>query len=424
MIAEDRLQALVNVKIDKSHFASYETPLMTPEMAENPYRFFDDVRKRHGDVIEVHDNHIDGVLFPTLIPMMPDHPGYLVTGYQTVTSVVETRKTFFQNHAYNMDMLMGEGQIAGLNPPDHINLRKLLFISFNRHSVEEMQRNIILPLMNGLIDRLGEQNKADLVAEFTCRVPIYVIGELFGLPIERYNEFAGLATDLMNFGSSWENAIAASNRLTELFREMIEARKSDPGDDLVSKMLGAEIDGQKLTDQQMMSFCRALVPAGVETTSKALSSLFASVLRTPGCWDMLKNQAELIPGAVEESLRLNSPAQMIPKRTTAEVELDGKLLPADANLWVYLGHANRDGRQWSNPHTYDIARGPTPHLAFSSGPHTCLGMQLAKRELQDALTLMLQKLPHLKLDPDIPPPPITGFQFRSADRINVVTGPN
>jgi cytochrome P450 len=422
MIAEARLQALLDISIEPDLFLSHEAPLMSPELAEDPHQFLDGVRARCGDVFEIRDNQIDGINFPTLIPMVPSRPGYMVTGYHAVSSVLKNQQTFYQNHTHNMDALMGDGQIAGLNPPHHANLRSLLFQSFNKQSVDELQENVILPLMNCLIDRLAEKNEGDLVREFTCRVPTYLIGEIFDLPIERYNNFAGLVADLMNFGASWEKAIAASEAFKEIFLELIEERKRKPGDDLISRMLEAELDGQKLTDTEMMSFCRALVPAGIETTTRAMSTLFTAVLGTPGCWELLKANPDLVSAAVEEMMRWNAPVQMIPKRTTTDVELGGALIPAESNLWIQLGNANRDAGQWENPHRYDITRQRKPNLGFSQGAHLCLGNQLARRELHDALKLMLKRLPDLKLDPDTPPPVIKGFQFRSADQIDVVTG--
>jgi cytochrome P450 len=329
---------------------------------------------------------------------------------------------FFQNHAHNMDLLMGEGQIAGLNPPNHRQLRALFFQAFNRQSVDELQHRAIQPLMKGLLLDMATREHAELVRDFTCRVPTYLMCEIFALPPERCNDFAQLVSDLMNFGASWANAIAASARLQTLFLELIEARKREPGDDLISNMLAEELEGRRLTDTEMMSFCRALVPAGIETTTRALSTLFTAVLSEPGLWARLGEHRDLIPNAVDEAMRWNSPAQMIPKRTTAAVELGGTQLPAHANLYIYLGQANRDTARWPEPHRYRAERERKPHLAFSLGAHMCLGNQLARREMQDALSLMLDRFPAMQLDPAHAPPAIVGIQHRSADRINVVLG--
>jgi cytochrome P450 len=393
---------------------------MPAAIAREPHRFVDDIRREQGDVFEVVGNTIGGVHFPTLVPMDPAQPSFMVTGYSTVHAVVMNQGAFFQNHAHNMDLLMGEGQIAGLNPPNHRQLRTLFFQAFNRQSVDHLQLSAIQPLMRGLLCDMATRERTDIVRDFTCRVPTYLMCEIFALPPERCNEFAQLVSDLMNFGSSWANAMAASARLETLFLELIETRKRHPGDDLISHMLAEELEGRRLTATEMMSFCRALVPAGVETTTRALSTLLTAVLSEPGLWTRLGEQRELIPYAVDEAMRWNSPAQMIPKRTTAAIEVGGTSLPAHANLYIYLGQANRDGARWPDPHRYRAERERKPHLAFSMGAHMCLGNQLARREMQDALSLMLDRFPALRLDPGCAPPSIVGIQHRSADRIDVV----
>lgn len=419
MVDKSRVDALLSTRIDPALFRSHEAPLMPLELVSEPQQFVDAVRRERGDVFEVVGNRIGDVHFPTLLPMDPAQPYYMVTGYATVHTVVMNQSTYFQNHAYNMDLLMGQGQIAGLNPPHHRELRTLFFQAFNRQSVDILQLSAIQPLMRGLIEQMADHDRVDLVEAFTCNVPTYLMCEIFALPPERCNEFASLVSDLMNFGASWEKAMAASARLETLFLDLIEQRKRKPGDDLISNMLVEEVEGRRLTDTEMMSFCRALVPAGVETTTRALSTLFSAVLGAPGFWQRLQADRGLIPNAVDEAMRWNNPAQMIPKRTTAEVELAGTRLPAHANLYIYLGHANRDPRRWDEPHVYQPERERKPHLAFSMGAHMCIGNQLARREMLDALSLMLDRFPKLRLDPDCAPPRIVGIQHRSADRIDV-----
>ena len=421
MITQERYDALMQVSIDPKLFRSHEASVC-PELAQDPHRHFDELRAKFGDVMEVKDNCIDGVEFPTLTPMNPENPGVLVTGFDTVKEVLTNQNNFFQNYGQSMDILMGESQIAGLNPPGHKSFRTLISQAFNKGSVDQLQTEVIVPLMTGLIEKFAQKETAELVEDFTCIMPTLLIGEIFQLPIAQYNDFAKLVAGLMNFNADWDGAVAASQGFSEIFIELIEERKLAPGNDLISRMLDAELDGVKLNDTEMMSFCRALVPAGVETTTRALSSVFSLLLNHPHSWEALRNDPDLVPAAVEEVIRFSGPVMMLPKRTTRDLELAGKKLRKDTNIWVCIGHANRDPAIWTNPHDFDITRKRKPHLGFSIGVHMCIGNQLARREMQDALRLMLEKLPNMRLNPDVPTAGILGVQHRSADRIEVLTG--
>ena len=150
--------------------------------------------------------------------------------------------------------------------------------------------------------------------------------------------------------------------------------------------------------------------------------MFTLVLRDQQCWTQLVHNPDAIPQTVEEVIRHSGPVMMIPKRTTRDLELAGVKLAKDTNLWVCIGHANRDPAIWDNPNTFDITRERKPSLGFSLGAHMCIGNQLARREMQDALRAMTAKLPNMQLNSDDPEPQILGVQHRSANRIDVVTG--
>lgn len=422
MIDKERYDALMGVAIDPSLFHCEEAEFLSRDLALNPHQYFDQLRNDYGDVIEVKDNCIADVSIPTLIRMDPEKPGAFITGYETVRSVVTNQQDFYQNYTHTMDILMGEGQIAGSNPPHHKPLRALIRSAFDKGSVDLLQEEYILPLIQGLISRIAEKEDADLVEDFTCRLPTLLIGEIFQLPVDDYPKFARLVSELMSATSGWEIAFSASQSLGELFYELIEQRKSTPGSDLISRMLEAEIDGEKLSDVEMMSFCRALVPAGIDTTTRSLSSMFSLILSKPDCWQSLVNNPDAIPPAIEEVIRHSGPVMMIPKRTTRELELAGVKLAKDTNVYVCIGHANRDPSIWDNPHAFDIERERKPSLGFSLGAHMCIGNQLARREMQDALRSMIDKLPGLQLNPRCPEPEILGVQSRCANRIDVVTG--
>jgi len=206
---------------------------------------------------------------------------------------------------------------------------------------------------------------------------------------------------------------------------LIDARRSRrrrPGDDLVSLLAHVEHDGQRLTDDEILGFCRLLLPAGAETTYRSSSNLLVGLLTNPDQLDAVRSDRGLIPQAIEEGLRWECPLLTIMRTATVDTEVCGVSIPSGSTMVVNLGSANHDERRWDDPDRFDIFRPPQPHVAFASGPHLCLGMHLSRMETQVALERVFDRLPNLRLDPDAEPPVITGQTFRSPAELRVTFG--
>src|SRR5262249_15289877 len=201
------------------------------------------------------------------------------------------------------------------------------------------------------------------------------------------------------------------------FAEQVAQRRARPRDDLISELVDAEVDGHRLTDEEIFSFLRVLLPAGIETTHRSLGNLLFALLTHPDQPDALGLRPELRVTAIEEGLRWESPVVLLPRRSVRDTELAGTEIPARRDLNVFLGSANRDERRYTEPDRFDIHRTPAPHVSFGSGPHMCLGMPLARMETRVALDTVLERLPALRLDPEAPPPRIVGTAFRSPDSL-------
>jgi cytochrome P450 len=303
----------------------------------------------------------------------------------------------------------------------HRKYRGLVRQAFGAESVATIGREVIGPLVDGLLDRISAKTTSDLVPDLAERLPVLLIGHIFDLPIQQYGQFASLAARLLAAGFDWPDAVLASQELEALFRTLIDERRRNPGSDIISRLIEARLDDEQLEDDDIISFCRALLPAGMETTSRALSSLMTVLFSERSNWEKLLANRDLVPAAIEELLRWNAPAQAIPKRPTRDLKIGGRIIPAGASLWVYTGHANRDPLHWERPHDYDLTRPISRHLAFSLGPHTCLGMGIARVELEVTLRRILDRLPDMQLDPEAEAPVIHGIFSRSADRVNVIT---
>ncbi len=415
------LRAVLDTPIDPGIFSPHAVPGLPESVNRRPHEYLEDIRAREGDLIPIRDGKVSGVPFPFFASRDPGRASYLVVGFETVKTIVVDHESFSQDYIEHMEVLMGKNVIGALNPPVHRKYRGLVNQAFGAQSVAVLAREVIEPLVNGLLDKIAAKGASDLVPDFADRLPVLSIGYIFGLPIEQYGHFASLAGRLLAAGFDWTDALKASEELEQLFRALIDERRRNPGTDIISRLIEARLDNERLDDDDIISFCRALLPAGMETTARALSSMMTVLLTDRSRWQQLLANRDLAPAAVEELLRWNAPAQAIPKRPTRDLNIGGRDIPAGASLWVLTGHANRDPVHWDRPHEYDLARPKSPHLAFSMGPHMCLGNQLARRELEVALRLMLDRLPDMRLDPRVDAPVIRGVFSRSADYVNVLT---
>jgi cytochrome P450 len=185
-------------------------------------------------------------------------------------------------------------------------------------------------------------------------------------------------------------------------------------------LVQAELDGQRLTDDEIIAFLRLLLPAGAETTYRSSSNLLFGLLCHPEQLEGVRRDRALIPQAIEEGLRWECPLLSIMRTATGDTEVEGVAIPAGAAVSVHLGAANRDPARWTDPDRFDVFRLPRPHIAFALGPHVCLGMHLARMETRVALETLFDRLPGLRLDPAADDVHISGLVFRSPQALPVV----
>jgi cytochrome P450 len=247
-----------------------------------------------------------------------------------------------------------------------------------------------------------------------------VIADLLGLPREDLTRFHRLGIELIGVSINWERGLAASQKLRDYFAAILEERRRSPADDVISVLARAEHDGLRLTDEEIFSFLRLLLPAGAETTYRSSSNLLVGLLNAPDQLEAVRADRSLVPQAIEEGLRWEPPLLTIMRTVARDTDLEGVHLPKDAVVIVNLGSANHDESRWEEPERFDIFRSPQQNLAFAFGAHLCLGMHLARMETAVLLDAVLDRLPGLRLDPDADPPAITGMTFRSPAAIPVV----
>jgi cytochrome P450 len=345
---------------------------------------------------------------------------YTPLSFEAVQAVLKDGETFSSSgYANSMGIVMGHS-ILEMDEPEHHSYRSLITQAFTRKAMERWEVELVGPIVNGLIDSFADDGRADLVRELFWPFPVHVIAGMLGLPGEELPEFHRKAVELISIGFDIERGLNASQWLYEFFAAVIADRRQEPRGDVISVLAEAELDGQRLTDEEIIAFLRLLLPAGAETTYRSSSNLMFGLLSRPEQLDRLRDDRSLMPQAIEEGLRWEPPLTGIGRTATREVEVEGVVIPSGSPINVCLGGANRDPSRWDRPDEYDLFREPKQHLAFAFGPHMCLGMHLARMETTVAINAVLDRLPNVRLDPDAPTPSITGLTFRAPNTLPVL----
>jgi cytochrome P450 len=293
--------------------------------------------------------------------------------------------------------------------------------------LERWSNTLLKTTVDELLDQVRPDGKADLVRTLTFPFPVRVIARILGLPEGDWAKFQRWSIELISVGVNWERAFNASTALKEYFGGIVAQKRANPGDDLISELVQAEIDGHTLDDEEIFAFLRLLLPAGAETTYRSSGNLLYGLLTNPDQLDAVRNDRSLIPQAIEEGLRWEPPLLFIMRTAKKDTKVGEVEIPAGANIGVSLGAANRDPDRHPDPDTFNIFREPHQHIAFGAGPHLCLGMHLARLETRIALESVFDKLPNVRLDPDAmasDDPHIHGMTFRSPTSLPVLFDPS
>jgi cytochrome P450 len=310
-----------------------------------------------------------------------------------------------------------------MDEPEHKKVRDLVASSFRSKMLARWEEDLVAVVVNDLIDSFIEQGRTDLVRTVTFNFPVQVIARILGLPRTDYPKFQRWALEITSFAANWDRGMAASAALRDYFVEVMEDRRAHPGDDLISDLVCAEVDGERLTDEEICSFLRLLLPAGVETTYRASGSLLLALLNDRRQLEALYADRSLFPQAFEEVVRWEPPVTVILRRVMQDTELAGVPIEAGADVALLIGAANRDERKYTDPDRYDMFRSQRQHVGFGFGVHVCLGMHLARMESRVAVNTLFDRLGPMTLDPEAEAPHIEGMAFRSPLSLPVVFEP-
>lgn len=354
---------------------------------------------------------------------MSDVAHYCVFGYDEVSLVLGDPATF-SNRSYERNLGISFGRsISTMDAPEHPRFRRIFQKAFLPHTVAAWGDTFVDPVVSDLMSKFVDRGHADLVNEFTLHYPFNIIYRQLALPPEDVKTFHKLAIAQTLVSIDVAHGMEASAKLGAYFGKLIEARRRNPGDDLVSMLATVEVEGERLPGEVVISFLRQLVNAGGDTTYRATSVLLLALLRDPAQLEAVRDDRTLVGQAIEEALRWDGPVLMQSRIATRDVTLGGVDIPAGAFLDVLAGSANRDPGRFPDPDKFDIYRKPVyRHFAFAYGPHVCIGQHLARVEMTRALNAILDRLPNLRLDPAAPASEINGIMMRVPHSIPVVFG--
>lgn len=380
----------------------------TEEGRRNPFPLYDKMR-RHSPVLAV-----------------PEADLWMIFDYESAKRSLHDHETFSSRAAPSggrpLDWLIFS------DPTRHTKLRALVSMAFTPRSVANLEGRI-RELSRGLLDQVVGRGEMDLAADFSVQLPILVIAEMLGIPLadrQRFKQWSDVILNLsyaVTGGEAWARSRqefgAASVEMNDYLAGLLAERRATPKDDLLTRLAVARIEGEQLTQAEILGFFQLLLLAGSETTTNLINNGMLSLMENPDQLERLRADPGLLPSAIEEMLRFRSPVQAVFRATRREVEIHGQRIPAGKLVLVVVGSANRDPGMFGDPDRFDISREPNPHLAFGVGIHFCIGAPLARLEARIAFSDLLERLKGFRRASDAPWPPRQGLHVHGPSSLPI-----
>ncbi|KPL85657.1 cytochrome P450 [Herpetosiphon geysericola] len=293
------------------------------------------------------------------------------------------------------------------DPPRHRQLRSLVNLAFTPRMIEQLHERID-GLVNGLLDDMLAQSEPDFIRDFATPLPMTVIAEMLGVPSEDQDKFKYWTEQIITSSNNPNMAeiVPIYQEFGGYLYSMIEQRRTEPRADLISDLLKAQIDGESLSDMDLIGFCALLLVAGNETTTNLLGNAVRVFSEQPAIYAELRANPSLIPNVLDETLRYYSPVKAMPRHTHADQQIGDVTIPAGQRIMAVIGSANRDESQFPNADSFDLHRKGNQHIAFGHGIHYCLGAPLARLEGKLALEALIKRVETIAIKPDAQLEPI------------------
>lgn len=376
--------------------------LLAPDVLNDPYAYFADLRETD----PVHWNERWG--------------GWLILRYDDVVKVFRDHETYSSDRMASLMLELNPQEqehfsllinyfskwLVFTDPPYHTRVRLLINKAFTPTSVEKL-RPRARQIVHELLDQVRLKSHMEFIHDFAFHLPVIIISEYLGVPIEdreQVKEWSDETSRVFfiraNEPDRRERSQRGLEKLLAYFEPLIEARRQDPRDDLISALVQAEERGDLLSHEELLATCTVLLFAGHETTTNLLANGLLAFMRRRDQWDLLRQHPSLVRSAAEELLRYDGPVKATFRWAKKDTQLGGKVIRAGDRMLLILAAANRDPAKYADPDRLDITRNPNPHVALGQGIHVCLGAPLARLEAQEAFLALPQRFPDLHLDID------------------------
>jgi len=340
--------------------------------------------------------------YGTVVPVTQwGQPSWAVLGYDEVARIFDD-PVHFKPAAFYMKYAaptMGR-TIQSMDGPEHQQNRTVVTPPFLPAAIRRFTERSIEPMIHELLDRIVGQEEVEFVQAFARPFPFLVITRLLGIPVADEEKCLDWAIKLIDFPWDPDGAVRAKAEFDDYILKIVQARRDDPGDDLISLMVTADVDGRRLDDEEVMPFLRLLFPAGSDTTYKNGGSLFSCILAERRFREMAQQDDRARANLVTEGLRWQPPVALLPRIASEDVELGGASIKKDDLILVGIAAANNDPGRFPDPRRFDPSRNNSSMLTFGRGNHFCLGVHLARRELETALRVVFERFPNMQLAPD------------------------
>ena len=353
------------------------------------------------------------------LAMMDQRVGYMLTRFDDVYIALKDDEVFSnRSNANGIGIVMGR-TIVEMDGREHLRHRNIITPALAPRALRGDFPRLVEATAHELIDKFAGRGQADLVEEFTFIYPLQVFTQILGLDPEMAATFHRWAIDLSWVGRDPQRGLKASQLLAEHLQPVVAQRRAEPTDDLISRLVSAEVDGRGLADEEVISFLRLLVMAGAETTYHLMGSALFGLMTHPEQLEEVRQDRSQLDAAIDETLRWESPVQIVTRETLQPTVLSGVEIPAGTELIVGVGSANRDESHFEDPDRFDLHRKGPEHIAFGFGKHYCAGSRLALLEARVGITTLLDRLPNLRLDPG-QDAAVVGMAFRGPNRLPVL----
>jgi cytochrome P450 len=363
--------------------------------------------KSSDSVFELYSAQIDADPFPSYAQLRENYPCYwsdrnqtwILSRYADVVRAAHDWRVYSSGRGNMIDELPGRAgaTLGTTDPPRHDRLRALVQAAFGKRNLEFLTEPT-RELAAAVVDRIYEKHEFDFIADFSSPITVGILFRMLGLPVSdpveiRKKVILSISSDRVIRGRTHAH-IAAFEALGEFISAQVALRRAAPDSGLITALAEAEIDGDKLSEREVILTTATFVMAGVESLSSFMSIFALNLCDHPQERGKLLANPALLSSAIEESLRFNTSAQRFKRELTQDVELHGQHMRKGDNAALAYGSANRDPRQFLDPDVYNIERNPRSHLGFGAGPHFCLGNNMARLVTETAMRMFLTRVPH------------------------------